>query len=261
MRRKFVKLFLRRSFSAIEATFLAASEEAERQREQDELENERRLREAAEAAREAERERAEEAEARRRAELERADAEAQRRRRPRLANARPRPANETLRLRPSGRGNSATASASPPSWQACSPSPPSGWRCGPTSPATRPSRKPSAATDEATGFAESRRLAVLSDTVRPERLDLAMLLALAAAKQGDTLEARASLQRSLDARPEVVRFLHVPEGDVTSVAFGPRGQIAAGHGGGVVVFDARGERLRPAPLEVKEGRVYARRKP
>ena len=180
-----------------------------------------------------------------------------------------------------------------------------------------------------------------------------MLLALEAAKQGDTLEARGSLQRSLDARPEVVRFLHVPEGDVTSVAFGPEGQIAAGYGvaaaaaawcsstpgasgsdprrwrsrrarserglraggpdrrgiwrrprrrrrrgalrrpwraaptraaggqgglcqerglraggqdrrgiwrrvgggGGVVLFDARGERLRPAPLEVKEGYV------
>ena len=112
-------------------------------------------------------------------------------------------------------------------------------------------------------IAESRRLAALSDAVRPERLDLAMLLALEAAKQGDTLEARGSLQRSLDARPEVVRFLHVPEGDVTSVAFGPEGQIAAGYGGvrgvgvggGVVLFDARGERLRPAPLEVKEGDV------
>src|SRR5271165_3901935 len=113
-----------------------------------------------------------------------------------------------------------------------------------------------------TRIAESRRLAVLSDAVRPERLDLAMLLALAAAKEGDTLEARGSLQRSLDARPEVVRFLHVPEGDVRSVAFGPEGKIAAGFGvgvvgsgvggvGGVVLFDARGERLRPAPLEVK----------
>ena len=90
-----------------------------------------------------------------------------------------------------------------------------------------------------------------------------MLLALEAAKQGDTLEARGSLQRSLDARPEVVRFLHVPEGHVTSVAFGPEGRIAAGYGvvgvvrgvGGVVLFDARGERLRPTPLEVKEGDV------
>ena len=82
--------------------------------------------------------------------------------------------------------------------------------------------------------AESRRLAMLSDAVRPERLDLAMLLAVEAAKEGDTLEARGSLQRSLDARPEVVRFLHVPEGDVTSVAFGPEGQIAAGYGRGGV---------------------------
>ena len=46
-----------------------------------------------------------------------------------------------------------------------------------------------------------------------------------------------------------------------SVAFGPEGRIAAAygvHGGvggvGVVLFDARGERLRPA-LEVKEGDV------
>ena len=52
--------------------------------------------------------------------------------------------------------------------------------------------------------------------------------------------------------------LEVKEGYVTSVAFGPEGKIAAGYGGpvgGVVLFDARGERLRPAPLEVKEGSV------
>ena len=44
-----------------------------------------------------------------------------------------------------------------------------------------------------------------------------------------------------------------------SVAFGPGGTLAAGYGrgdgGGVVLFDARGERLRPTPLEVPEGRV------
>ena len=43
------------------------------------------------------------------------------------------------------------------------------------------------------------------------------------------------------------------------MAFGPEGKIAAGYSvggvGGVVLFDARGERLRPAPLEVKEGNV------
>ena len=88
-----------------------------------------------------------------------------------------------------------------------------------------------------------------------------MLLALEAAKEGDTLEARGSLQRSLDARPEVVRFLHVPEGRCHERglrAGGPdRRGISHGVGGvgGVVLFDARGERLRPAPLEVKEGDV------
>jgi len=107
-------------------------------------------------------------------------------------------------------------------------------------------------------IAESRRLAVLSDAVRPKWLDLAMLLAVEAVKEGDSLEARGSLQRALDWRPEVVRFLHVPEGSVASVAFRPKGQLAVGYsvyrgGGAVVLFDARGERLRPAPLEVKEG--------
>ena len=43
--------------------------------------------------------------------------------------------------------------------------------------------------------------------------------------------------------------LKVKEGSVTSVAFGPEGQIAAGYDGkrdGVVLFDARGERV-PRP--------------
>ncbi len=133
--------------------------------------------------------------------------------------------------------------------------------------ATKSAYRATKSADEAkaqTRLAVSRSLAASSDILRPERLDLAMLLALEAAKEGDTLEARGSLQRALDWRPEVVRFLHVPEGDVTSVAFGPEGQIAAGFGvdargyvGGVVLFDARGERLRPAPLEVKEGGVMS----
>ena len=92
-----------------------------------------------------------------------------------------------------------------------------------------------------------------------ERLDQAILLALEASV-GDTLEARASLQRCIDDRPELSRFLKFPKATVSSVAFGPEGRIAAGYsagvgGGGVVLFDAGGERLRPAPLEVKEGGV------
>ncbi len=69
--------------------------------------------------------------------------------------------------------------------------------------------------------------------------------------------------RVTDKSPEVSRVLPVAEGSVRCVAFGPEGQIAAGYyvisgvifGGGVVVFDARGERLRPAPLAVREGLV------
>ena len=108
-------------------------------------------------------------------------------------------------------------------------------------------------------LAESRRLAVLSDDVRPQRLDLAMLLAVEAVKQQDTREARRSLQRSLDERPEVVRFLHLPEGFVTSVAVDPLNRIAAGYDcrgrGGVLLFDASGERLPDTPLKLDEGPV------
>jgi hypothetical protein len=53
----------------------------------------------------------------------------------------------------------------------------------------------------------------------------------------------------------------VKEGGVWSVAFGPGETIVAGFGdrdrGGVVFLGARGERLRPAPWEVNEGRVQS----
>ena len=139
-----------------------------------------------------------------------------------------------------------------------------GWQWHKANVQTKIAQEQTKKAEAQTRIAESRRLAASSDEVRPERLDLAMLLALEASNEGDTLEARRSLQRALDARPEVVRFLHVPEGNVNSVAFGPDGKIAAGYGtvgvgggGGVVLFDARGERLRPAPLEVKEGAVWS----
>ena len=54
--------------------------------------------------------------------------------------------------------------------------------------------------DEWAGIAESRRLAVLSDSVRPRRLDQAMLLAYEASRI-DTPEARGTVQRrSMRAR-------------------------------------------------------------
>jgi hypothetical protein len=100
-------------------------------------------------------------------------------------------------------------------------------------------------------IAESRRLAVLSDSVLPLRLDQAMLLAVEATSE-DTLEARGCLQRCLDTRPEISQFSEtIFGGRVTSVAFGPGGVIAAGYvraGGGVVLLDAKGQRLRPVPV-------------
>ena len=109
-------------------------------------------------------------------------------------------------------------------------------------------------------IAVSRRLAAESEMVRPSRLDLALLLALEAAKEADTRESRSSLERALDTRPEVIRFLHVPEGDVKSVAFGPEGQIVAGfivsdHKAGVVHFDRNGNPLSPALFEISEGDI------
>ena len=55
------------------------------------------------------------------------------------------------------------------------------------------------------------------------------------------------------------------DGDVTSVAFGPDGKIAVGYHadvggvrvGGVVLFNAKGVRLRLEPLEVNEGDVMS----
>ena len=133
-------------------------------------------------------------------------------------------------------------------------------------------------------IAESRRLAALSDLVRPKRLDQANHLALEASVGDyveDTLEARASLQRCIDDRPEVSRFLAVPEGVVTSVAVSLEGAVVAGYtrigsfnlggeksgvvmdaggytriqAGGVVLFDDSGRRLRPEPIEIAEGEV------
>jgi RNA polymerase sigma factor (sigma-70 family) len=73
--------------------------------------------------------------------------------------------------------------------------------------------------------------------------------------------------RLSDTPPEGSRVLRVAEGGVTAVAFGPEGRIAARYAfivdgsrpdrGGVVLFDARGERVRPAPLAVDEGPVLS----
>ncbi len=96
---------------------------------------------------------------------------------------------------------------------------------------------------QANKLAESRRLAAESQLLPPRNLDLSMLLAVEAMRTSNTLQARRSLQRVLDERPEVGRFLHIPEGWVSSVAYGPDGRIAAGYYGrrdnvdGVVILE------------------------
>ena len=111
-------------------------------------------------------------------------------------------------------------------------------------------------------LADSRRLAALSDLERPERLDLAMLLALEATKTKETTEVRSSLQRSLEERPEVVRFLRTPGGNVNvkSVAFGEEGNLAAAYnsqrgGGRIVLFDIQGNPVADTPLGVDHDEV------
>ena len=84
-----------------------------------------------------------------------------------------------------------------------------------------------------------------------------MLLALEALHVKDSLEVRGPLQLALNERPEVAQFLHIPEGSVEKVAFGPDGQVAVGLGWSksVVLFDARGNRTATVPLGDKSGSV------
>lgn len=93
--------------------------------------------------------------------------------------------------------------------------------------------------EEQAKIAESRRLASAADAVRPESLDLAMLLTVEAIKAHNTLEARGSLQRCFNTSPEIVRFIHLPE--EAMLAVGPSGQIAVDHPDRVTVFDHQGK--------------------
>src|SRR5262249_1712481 len=57
-------------------------------------------------------------------------------------------------------------------------------------------------------------------------------------------------------RPEPIG-IGIGEGQVVSVAIGPQGIIAAAYPRGVVLLDAKGERLRSRPIEVKKGSVMS----
>ena len=111
------------------------------------------------------------------------------------------------------------------------------------------------------GIATSRQLASLSASERNKNLDRSLLLAVEAMRTENTFEARDGLFKALQDRPGLRTFLHIEEGFVRGVAFSPDGKtIAAGYGGGggggVVLWDvAARKRLADDPLPVKEGEV------
>jgi WD40 repeat protein len=107
----------------------------------------------------------------------------------------------------------------------------------------------------------SRQLAFMSVAERSRRLDLSLLLAVAALQTDNTFEARDSLYQALQERPGLLSFLHVQQGRASSVAFSPDGRtIAAGYEdggrGGLVLWDeSKRVRLTKSPLAVTEGYV------
>jgi WD40 repeat protein len=108
--------------------------------------------------------------------------------------------------------------------------------------------------------ATSRQLAALSASEQNKNLDFSLILAVEGLQTKNTFEARDSLFKALHARPGLRTFLHVKQGEVTSVAFSPDGRTVAaafeGAGGGVVLWDAAtGQRLKDDPLAATDGEV------
>jgi WD40 repeat protein/energy-coupling factor transporter ATP-binding protein EcfA2 len=101
-------------------------------------------------------------------------------------------------------------------------------------------------------IARSRQLAAMSAAELDRRYDLALLFSVAALRflepDDPSFEARQSLVTALNARREVLRFLHVRDSGVTGVAFSPDGKVlAVGSAGGdrrdVALYDV--DTLRP----------------
>jgi WD40 repeat protein len=104
-------------------------------------------------------------------------------------------------------------------------------------------------------LANSRRLAVLSETERQKNLDRSLILAMAALQFENTFEARSSLLSAIHTNVSITSFLHAFGGVVRKVAFSPDGKtIAAGYtayqgASAVFLWDAtKHERLAEYPL-------------
>ena len=242
----------RDELGALEAAFLSASQEHERQKQADEAEKNRRLAEA-------EHQRAEEAEARKREAEDAARRQkklsqwlrvaaahlARRSRLPpsgRAGRRSRRPERPGQRLRRQRRASSARTEKEQLATTAAEAARKSAEAARKSE--ERATEKEKLATEnekraiDQAAIATSRQLAALSVSERNRRLDRSLLLAVEAVRTVETLgtvnsfEARESLFKALQDRPGLSSFLHIQEGSVRSVAFSPDGKtIAAGYGG------------------------------
>lgn len=95
-------------------------------------------------------------------------------------------------------------------------------------------------------MAESRRLAILSESERITRWDRALLLAATAYETLATMEARDALYRALTAHPEVVAFLAVDQAAIHFTAYSPDGKtLAVATSSGVILLDPTNHKRKP----------------
>lgn len=103
----------------------------------------------------------------------------------------------------------------------------------------------------------SRQLAAQARTLAEERLDLALLLSLAAHDQSPTLEARSSLLAALGANPRVELFLHGHTDRAGPAVFSPDGTLVASGGDDdrIIVWEAATGRRLDLPFAGHTGDV------
>lgn len=107
-------------------------------------------------------------------------------------------------------------------------------------------------------IALSRQLAAQSSNVLgKERLDLALLLSLAAGQVWETLEAKSNLLSALSHEPFPLTFLHGHTGAVKTLAFSPDGRTMASGGSDkiIILWDVATRQPLGSPLTGHAGAV------